>query len=375
MTMPAPGPTRPMPRAGLEELPPYSLGESTVPGVNRIIALASNECATAPSPHAIEAYREAEARLRRYPDGGVPSLRRAIAAHHGLAPERIVCGNGSEQLIDLIARSYAGPGDEVVHAQYGYWLFRQASLIAGATPVAVPEPDMRVEVDAILATVTPRTRIVFLANPNNPTGESIAAAEIRRLHAGLRRDILLVLDAAYADYVTEPGYEPGLALAAHAENVVALFTFSKVHGLAALRVGWAYGPADVVSLLDRVRSSTNVSGPAEAAACAALQDTAHVAQVCRENAKERERFIAGARALGLAPRPSQGNFVLIAFPQGERQAALAHADLKLRGILLRPMNAYGLGHCLRATIGTPDEMNLVLEALQRFLRKPVTPAG
>lgn len=359
---------KPSPRPRLADLPPYVLGESTVPGVNRVVALASNECAAPPSPRALEAYRRAEARLRRYPDGGAPSLRRAIAAHHGLAPERIVTGNGSEQLIDLIARCYAGTGDEVVHAAHGYWLFRQASLVAGATPVAVPEQDLRLDIDAVLAAVTPRTRIVFLANPNNPTGDCIPADEIRRLHAGLRPEILLVLDAAYADYVVDPAYEPGLALAARANNVVVLFTFSKAHGLASLRVGWAYGPADIIALLDRVRPSTNVSGPAEAAACASLEDVEHVTRIRRDNAVERERLIAGVRDLGMAPRPSQGNFVLVSFPGGERQAAAAHAALKVRGILLRPMKSYGIGHCLRATIGTAEETGLVMEALQRFLR-------
>ncbi|MBI3711312.1 MAG: aminotransferase class I/II-fold pyridoxal phosphate-dependent enzyme, partial [Proteobacteria bacterium] len=340
------------PRPFLLDIPPYKLGESSVPGMARVIVLASNECAADPSPLAIAAYRAHAGRLRRYADGATTELRAAIGACHGLDAARIVCGNGSEELIGLLVRAYAGPGDEVLHSEHGYALFALSARISGATPTAVPERDLVCEVDALLARVTSRTRLVLLANPNNPTGSCLAAGEVERLRRALPDDVLLVLDAAYAEYVMRADYEPGARLVEAYDNVVMLRTFSKIYGLASLRLGWAYCPRGVADVLHRTRPPSNVSGPAQAAAIAALADQAHVAQNYAENARWRAWFTAEIARLGLKPYRSEGNFVLVRFGGGPQRAADAYAFLKSRGIIARPMAAYRLDDCLRFTIGT-----------------------
>ena len=258
--------------------------------------------------------------MRRYADGGAVKLREAIGRRHGLDPALVVTGHGSEDLIGLVARAYAGPGDEVLVSQYGYAMYPMAARVAGAAVVTAPARDLAADVDALLEAVTPRTRILFLANPNNPTGLCLGAAEIERLHRGLPEEVLLVLDAAYAEYVTRDDYEPGQRLAATAPNVVMLRTFSKAYGLAGLRIGWLYGPRDVVDVLNRVRPPTNISAPAQAAATAAVEDAAHVAAVVAANTATRARFVNSAAQLGLAPVPGEGNFVLVRFLSEERRA-------------------------------------------------------
>lgn len=360
----------PIPRPGILDLAPYALGESRVPGVARVIQLASNECAAEPSPLALAAYRDLATALRRYPEGSAATLRQALAARHGLDAARIVCGNGSEELISLLLRGYAGPGDEVLISQYGYLLFSVAAKAVGATPVLAPERELAADVDALLARIGPRTRVVMLANPNNPTGSCLSRAEIVRLHRGLRDDVLLVLDAAYAEYVMRVDYEAGAALVDAAENVVMLRTFSKAYGLASLRIGWAYGAAAIADVLDRIRGPTNVGGPAQAAAIAALGDQAHVARNRAHNGRWRGWFSAELATLGLRPHPSEGNFVLVRFPgEPSKGAAVAYDFLKTQGIIARPMAGYGLGDCLRFTIGTGEEMELTAAALAAFARR------
>jgi histidinol-phosphate aminotransferase len=358
----------PQPRPGLLDIPLFQLGESTVPGVARVIQLASNECAAAPSPLALSAYGATAERLRRYADGGAVRLREALGRRHGIDPERIVTGHGSEDLIGLVTRAYAGPGDEVLVSEYGYAMFPLAARVAGAAVVTAKARDLAPDVDALLAAVTPRTRLLFLANPNNPTGSCLPAAEIERLHRFLPEQVLLVLDAAYAEYVTRADYEPGLRLAATAPNVVMLRTFSKAYGLAGLRIGWLFGPRDIVDVLNRVRPPTNISAPAQAAAAAAVEDAAHIAAIVAANAATRTRFTQSAAQLGLVPAPSEGNFVLVRFPvEDRRNAAAAYAFLRARGILGRKMDPYGLPGYLRVTIGTDEEISLVLEGLADFL--------
>src|SRR5215813_4853215 len=220
------------PRPGILDIAPYKGGDSKLPGQQRVIRLASNEGPLGPSPHAIRAYRELAEELHRYPDGGQEELRAAIAAQHGLPAEQIVCGAGSDELISLLVRAYAGPGDEVLHSAYGFLMYPIAAKGAGATPVTAPERDYTADVDALLARVTSRTRVVLLANPNNPTGSLLPAAEVRRLNVGLPEGVLLVIDAAYAEYVDTADYEDGAALAGASDNVVMLRTFSKIYGLA-----------------------------------------------------------------------------------------------------------------------------------------------
>jgi len=294
-------------------------------------------------------------------------LRTAIAAHHRLPVEQIVCGAGSDELISLLVRAYAGPGDEVLYSEYGFLMYAIAAKGAGATPVAAPERDYTADVDAMLARVTPRTRVVLLANPNNPTGSLLPAAAVRRLHAGLPKDVLFVIDAAYAEYVDSADYEDGAGLVAAYENVITLRTFSKIYGLAALRMGWAYGPPAAIDVLNRLRGPFNTNAPAQAAALAALADRAHVAAAKAHNDRWLPWFSKRVAAAGFTPLPSAGNFVLVRFPAGPAtNADAACAFLNARGIIPRKTGPYGLGDCLRITIGRADEMEIVADALDAF---------
>jgi histidinol-phosphate aminotransferase len=360
--------TTPQPQPGILEISPYVPGESEVPGGLKPIKLSSNETPLGPSPKAIAAYKAEADHLERYPDGGATALRTAIARQYGLDPDRIVCGCGSDELINLIAHAYVGPGQEAVYSQHGFLMYRISTLSSGGTPVAVPETDYRADVDAILARVTPKTRIVFLANPNNPTGTYLPHGEVRRLHQGLPADVLLVIDAAYSEYVRRNDYEAGLELVATTENTVMLRTFSKIYGLAALRLGWTYCPAAVADVLNRVRGPFNVTAPAIAAGVAALADRAHLETAVAHNDKWLPWVTAEVEKLGLQVTPSIGNFVLMHFPAAKgKDAASADEFLKAKGIILRRVAAYGLPSCLRMTIGTEDDNRRVVAALAEFM--------
>ena len=356
------------PRPGILELTPYVGGEAAIPGANRVIRLASNENPLGASPRATAAYTALKDDLHRYPDGGMAELRSAIAGSEDLDPARIVCGAGSDELIALLVRAYAGSGDEVLHSAHGFLMYAISAKAAGATPVAAPERDLRVEVEAMLAHVSARTRLVFLANPNNPTGSYLSAAELRRLREGLPDHVLLVIDAAYAEYLEAADYEPGAGLVEAFDNVVMLRTFSKVHGLAALRLGWAYGPPAVIDVLNRVRGPFNVSQAAQAAGIAAVTDREHVARARRHNTRWRDWLTERLGAAGLHVYPSVGNFILVRFPDAPaRDAGAAQAWLKTQGILVRGMAGYGLPDCLRITVGTESETRAVAEALADFM--------
>ena len=358
----------PQPQPGILEISPYIPGESEVPGGLKPIKLSSNETPLGPSPKAVAAYKAEAEHLERYPDGAATALRSAIAKHYGLNPERIVCGCGSDELINLIAHAYVGPGEETVYSQHGFLMYRISTLSSGGTPVAVPEKDYRADVDAILARVTPKTKLVFLANPNNPTGTYLPHEEVRRLHQGLPSDTLLVIDAAYSEYVRRNDYEAGLELVATTENTVMLRTFSKIYGLAALRLGWAYCPAGVADVLNRVRGPFNVTAPAIAAGVAALADKAHLETAVAHNDKWLPWVAAEVEKLGLEVTPSIGNFVLMHFPTTKgKDAVSADEFLKARGIILRRVAAYGLPNCLRMTIGTEDDNRRVVAALTEFM--------
>lgn len=351
------------PRRGILDVPPYPLAEPVVADGRPYIMLASNECAAEPGPLALAAFGSASEALRPYPDGSAAPLRHAIASQFGLDTRKIVCGNGSEELIGLLLLAYCNTESEVIHSRYGYLLFRTAARIVGAQPVAAEEPDMRVDVDSLLAAVTPRTRVVFVANPNNPTGFCLQRTEVERLRRGLRDDILLVLDAAYAEYAMSEDYDAGAALVDATDNTVMLRTFSKIHGLAGLRVGWCYAPTDVADVLHRVRPPTNISGIAQRVATAALQDQSRLALLRTQNAAERARFSGILRAQGATVYPSEGNFVLARLDDARRANEL-YTHLKAQRILVRPMTAYGLADCLRFTIGGPDTMDTVISAIQ-----------
>ncbi|HSR71901.1 MAG TPA: histidinol-phosphate transaminase, partial [Kiloniellales bacterium] len=299
------------PKPWILEVAPYVGGESGLPGRNRVVRLASNENPLGASPQARAAYAALKDELHRYPDGAARELREAIGRSEGLDPARIVCGAGSDELIALLVRGYAGPGDEVLHSAQGFLMYPIAAQSAGATPVAAPERELTADVEALIARAEERTRLCFLANPNNPTGSYLTEGELRRLRAGLPEHVLLVVDAAYAEYVTARDYESGARLVNEFDNVVMTRTFSKIHGLAALRLGWAYCPAAVADLLNRLRGPFNVAAAAQAAGVAALQDRAHVERSCRHNALWLEWMIERLRELGLQPFPSAANFVLV----------------------------------------------------------------
>ncbi len=355
--------TAPQPQAGILDIIPYKGGESKIAGVNRVIKLSSNESPLGPSPKAAAAYRAVAERLHRYPDGGSTELRHAIGAAHGLDPERIVCGNGSDDLISLLAQAYAGQGDEVLYSAHGFLMYPIAARAQGATPIAAPETDFRADIDQLLARVSERTRILFLANPNNPTGTYLPAKDVARLRAALPETVLLVIDAAYAEYVVNDDYRPGIDLVDAGKNTVMTRTFSKIYGLAALRVGWAYGPEAVIAVLNRIRGAFNVNAAAAAAAVAALSDRPHLEAAQRHNARWLPWLTQEVDKLGLRVVPSAGNFILIRFSSADA-ASKADAALQRRGVILRAMGAYGLPECLRATVGTEVENRLLVEALK-----------
>jgi histidinol-phosphate aminotransferase len=316
------------------------------------------------------AYAKAASELHRYPDGGAEKLRAAIGRHYGLDPARIVCGAGSDDLLNLLARAYLADGDEAIHTTHGFLVYPIATLGTGAKPVVAPEKNFTADVDAILKLVTPRTKVVFLANPNNPTGTYIPFDEVKRLHKGLPGQVLLVLDAAYAEYVQRNDYESGIELVATSENVVMCRTFSKIYGLAALRLGWMYGPAPIVDAINRIRGPFNVNAPAIAAGVAAIRDTAHVERSRAHNTRWLAWLTEEIGKLGLPVTPSVGNFVLIHFPETKGKTAKdADAFLTKRGLILRQVGAYKLPNALRMSVGTEEANHLVVKALAEFLGK------
>jgi len=361
---------RPQPRPGVLAIQAYVPGKSEAPGVAKVFKLSSNETPLGPADSAIAAYRAVGEHLQDYPDGSAAALREAIGSAFGLDPDRIVCGAGSDDLLNLLARAYLSDGDEAIHTTHGFLVYPIATLGTGATPVAAPEKNFTADVDAILQAVTKKTKIVFLANPNNPTGTYLPFDEVRRLHRALPGNVLLVLDAAYAEYVRRNDYEAGIELVATTDNTVMCRTFSKIYGLAALRLGWLYGPAHVVDALNRVRGPFNVNAPAIAAGIAAIKDTAHVERARQHNTRWLAWLTEEIGKLGLQVTPSVGNFVLIHFPQEQgRTAKEADAFLSKRGLILRQVGAYKLPHALRMTVGSEEANRLVVQALGEFLGK------
>lgn len=360
--------TQPQPRPGLLTIAPYVGGESSIPGMTRVVKLSSNENPLGASPRAIEAYRHAAAEVNRYPDGGCLLLREAIGRRHGLDPARIVCGTGSDELLGLLCHSFAGSGDEVVYTQYCFLMYPIYTKSSGATGVAAAESGLRVDVDAMLGAVTDRTRVVFLANPGNPTGTYIPAEEVRRLRRGLPERVLLVIDSAYAEYVDRPDYAPGIDLVDAGSNTVATRTFSKIHGLGGLRLGWAYCPPAIADVLNRARSPFNVNLAAQAAGAAAIADAEFTERSRAHNARWLPLLTGRVRAAGLTTTDSVANFILVHFPTDPARGAVA-ADkfLQSRGLIVRRVASYGLPDSLRITIGRDEDMEAVSDALTEFM--------
>ena len=356
------------PRPGVMELNPYIPGKHALDGFEKLIVLSANESPLGPSPQALKAYNDAAGTLNRYPDGGSNDLREALATHHGLEAENIVCGNGSDELIALITRAYAGPGDEVLFSRHGFAMYPIATMAVGATPVMAPETNFTTDVDAVLDCVTERTRIVFIANPNNPTGSFLPTDEMARLRAGLRDDILLVIDAAYAEYVVRNDYSAGVELVREHGNVAMFRTFSKAYALAGIRLGWSYASPEITDVLNRVRNPFNVTVGAQVAGVAALNDIAHLDASRGHNDIWRPKMTVALEGLGLEVVPSVANFLLVRFPDDKaKNADAANAFLVARGIMPRPVGNYGLPDYLRITVGLEDEVGALVEALTEFL--------
>ncbi len=352
------------PQPGILDITLYQGGAAHVPGIANAVKLSSNENPFGPSDAAKEAFRKAAYHLHRYPSSDHASLRHAIAEVHGLDPARILCGAGSDEIIAFLCQAYAGPGDEVIHTEHGFGMYRISTLANGATPVEVRERERVTDVDAILAACTAATKLVFIANPNNPTGTMIGEGEIARLAAGLPGHVLLVLDGAYAEYVE--GYDGGAALVEARQNVVMTRTFSKLYGLGGLRIGWGYGPEHVMNVLARVRGPFNLSSAALAAAEAAVRDT-EWATKCREGNTRWRAWMAEALAEhGVPSDTSLANFVLARFAsQAEAEACDNH--LKSEGLIVRRVAGYNLPNCLRITVGDEASCRRVAHAVGQFM--------
>jgi len=356
-------------RKNIQAMAPYEQGKSEISGIANPIKLSSNEAPFGPSPRALAVIDQEKALLNRYPDGAQSELRAALAKKYDLEPSRILCGNGSEELILLLIRCYIEPGDELVMSEFGFVMYEVHGRAQGAKIVRAPEENYQTSVDAILNCVTEKTKIVAIANPNNPTGTCISRQEIERLHAALPPSVLLLIDSAYAEYATDEGYEPGIDVVRGAENAVMLRTFSKIYGLAGLRIGWAYCPQAVADMVQRIRTPFNTNRLALSAAKAALEDDEFLARSLAHNRAALDEMEAELRQMGLDPVPSQANFILVGFPEDDRRnAQLALRHLLEDGIIPRPMGAPGLRHCLRISIGQTHENQAVLSSLRKFMR-------
>lgn len=366
--MASPQESGPQPKPGVLAIDPYVPGKSTASGGVTIHKLSSNESPLGPSQRAIDVLATLGPKLALYPDPSATALREGIGKRYGLDATRLICGAGSDELLALAAHAYLGPGDEAVYSAHGFLVYRIVILACGATPVVVPEIDLTADVDALIAAVNGKTKIVFLANPNNPTGTYLPFDEVKRLHAALPKSCLLVLDAAYAEYVSRNDYEAGFELVASHDNVIMMRTFSKIYGLAALRIGWAYGPPGVIDALNRIRGPFNMNVAAIAAGAAAIEDQALIERALAHNEKWLPWLNHALTALGLKVTPSVGNFLLIHFPKEDgKTAAEADAFLLARGLILRRVDNYGLPGALRLTVGTEEQNRLVIATLKEFL--------
>ena len=360
--------TGPSPRPEILTIHPYVAGESDLPGANRTVKLSSNEGAFGVPPSARAAIAGAAEDCYRYPDGGTKRLRAAIGRRWGLDPDRIVCGAGSDDLLYQFCLSYGGPGRDIIMSEHGFTIYEIAGTYAGSRVIKVPERNLTADLDAMLAAVSPATRLVLLANPNNPTGSMVPAEAVVRFRTALPPEVLLVLDSAYAEYVTRADYDAGTKLVDATDNTVMTRTFSKIYGLGGMRIGWCYASPAVVDVLNRVRGPFNVSVAAQAAAIAALAEPGWVEKVCAHNAQYRSKLAEGIVAAGLKVWPSEGNFVLVDLAT-TAAANAADGFLRGRGIIVRKVAGYALPHCLRVTVGTAEEVGLVVDAFTEFMRQ------
>ncbi|HEC01146.1 MAG TPA: histidinol-phosphate transaminase [Sphingomonadales bacterium] len=360
----------PEPRPWIKQLDVYVGGKSQVDGASEVVKLSSNESALGPSPKAVEAYLAEAGKLHRYPDATYHNLRAALGAKYAIKAEQIVCGVGSDEILKLICRAYLAPGDEVIFSRHSFMMYPIAASSFGGVPVEVEDTDYTTNVDNILAAVTERTRIIFLANPNNPTGTYISAAAVERLWRNIPDNVVLVLDGAYAEFVTADDFQAGIELVNKSNNVLMARTFSKLYGLAALRLGWGYACPEMARILDSIRDPFNIPSVTQAAGVAALNDLDFEQKARAHNTKWREYLRAKLLDLGLDPIPSVANFILIRFPGNEdKTAEKANEFLLSRGYILRWLPGHDLEDCLRLTVGTEDQNKGVIRLLKEFLEK------
>lgn len=354
---------KPLAHSYLSEIINYVPGKSKV-GNKKAIKLSSNENALKTSPKAIQAYKNHVPAIFRYADGGCTALREALAKQNNIDAKKIVCGAGSDELIAILAYAFAGVGDEIIYSEYGFLMYPISTKRVGAIPVKVKEKNLKTDVEAILQAITPKTKIIFLANPNNPTGSYLNKAELEDLINKIPKNILIALDHAYEEFVEAKDYPSGIELVNQHENVVMLRTFSKIYGLASLRIGWCYSSSDISEILNKVRGPFNVGGPAQAAAIAALEDEEFFQLSKDHNSKWRKIFFDELKGnKKIIAYPSQGNFILLDFGSKENSVK-ANKALLAKGIIIREMDGYGLPHCLRLTIGTAEENMQLLNILQ-----------
>ena len=359
---------RPEPINNILDIVPYKGGEAKIEGVDKVYKLSSNENPLGFSQAAADAFKAASTELNIYPDGAHEELRNAIAKRYGIDENRIICSNGSDEVFQLLGRAFLNPGDEIIQSEYGFLVYRLIAQQAGAICVSAKTKDYQTQIDAILAAITPKTKIIFIDNPSNPTGTYVSFDEIKRLHAAIPSNILLVLDAAYAEYVNANDYSSGIELAGEFENVLMTRTFSKIHGLAALRIGWTYGPQRIIDALQRVRSPFNVSLPGLKAGTAAMNDSNFTQASAAHNQKWLGELTQVINEIGLKAIPSVTNFIMIEFKDAK------HADdcdifLKTKGLIVRKIGAYNLPNCLRISIGTDDANMRLIAALKEFMGK------
>jgi histidinol-phosphate aminotransferase len=351
------------PQPGIMDIALYEGGKAAVAGVSNVVKLSSNENPAGPSDRAKDAFARSVHNLHRYPSTDHAVLREAIGEVHGIDPARIICGVGSDEIITFLCQAYAGPKDEVIHTEHGFLMYRISALAAGATPVEVPERDRTTDVDAILRACNRRTKLVFLANPNNPTGTMISQAEIERLADSLPPQALLVLDGAYAEYVEN--FDGGIAVVNARQNVVMTRTFSKIYGLGGLRIGWGYGPKAVIDVLNRVRGPFNLSNTQLDAAEAAVRDQDYVNKCRADNARMRVWLAEALAALGVPSDTSMANFILARFA-GPEEAEACDLFLQQQGLIVRRVASYKLPHCLRITVGDEASCRRIAHAIGQF---------
>jgi histidinol-phosphate aminotransferase len=359
---------RPIPRPGILDITPYVPGKSKADGVAEPVKLSGNENILGCSPMAKAAFIAAADRLNVYPDGRADALRAAVAAHYGLEPERLVFGDGTDEILHLINQVYLEPGDNMIQGQYGFGAYAIGARATGAEVRFAAEPHLRLDIGEILKLVDDRTRLVFITNPANPTGTWLSAAEVAELHAGLPPSVMLVIDAAYAEFNTDPAFDDGLSLARHAQNIIVTHTFSKIHGLANLRIGWAYTPLHAADALDRIRPPFNTSAPAQEAAIAALADKDFPARSVELIETWRPWLTQQLGGLGLEVTPSGANYILVRLPTTPGKTAKdAEAFMASRGYLLRGVANYGLPEHIRITIGLESHNRALAELFAEFL--------